>query len=693
MTLAITLGLMLTIIGTHTMAASNRDNSVQNTTTTSTTPNAESMLIPRSIFFADPKRTHVQISPDGRYFSYLAPHQGVLNVWVGDAHDPNSMRPITKNTKRGVSSYLWSYTNQHIIYIDDNAGDEDWRIYRADVKTGEISPLVAQKKVQVRLIARSHHHPEEILIGLNQRRSDYHDVYRLNILTGKLDLILENNAYADFLADHDLHLRLAVEPTPEGGARYFLLSKKSGTLKDYERQELFSVDHSEMFTTSPLMFSKNAELLYLLDSRGRNTAALAAIKLKDHKHEILAENKKADINDILVHPTEKNIQAYSYNYEKTEWLPLDRSIESDLNYLKKNAEGQMSIISRSQDDNAWIVVYQRDNGSPQYYYYNRPNQKAHFLFSARPELDDKHLAHMDPVIIISRDNLPLVSYLTLPNDVRIDAAKAKHPIPLILNVHGGPAARDDWGYDSEHQWLANRGYAVLSVNYRGSTGFGKLFANAGNGEWAGKMNDDLVDAVNWAIKQGITTKDKIAIMGGSYGGYATLVGLTKNPDLYACGVDIVGPSNLETLMRSLPDYWRPFYSLLKVMIGGDPETDEGRKFLASRSPITYVENIRKPLLIGQGANDPRVKQAESDQIVSAMKAKKIPVTYVLYPDEGHGFKRPENRMSFYAITEAFLSQHLGGKFQAIDNDFNNSSVEIIEGKDQLMSLEKNLGQS
>ncbi len=640
-------------------------------------------LISRSIFFGNPQRARVLLSPDGKHFSYLAPHEGVLNVWVGDVNDPNSMHPITHNSKRGVSDYIWANTNQHIIYMDDNEGNEDWRIYRVDVNSGEKLSLVSKSKVQARLIAQSQYHPEEILVGINQRRPDFHDVYRLNIINGALDLILENNHYADFLTDHHLQLKLGLEMTPEGGGKYYLFNQKSGQLKDYERQELLSVEQVDMVTTSPLMFNKNADMLYMVDSRGRNTAALVAMHLKNKQLQVLAENSHADITNIMIHPTEKNAQAYSATYEKTEWTPIDRSIESDLQYLSSLSEGEMYVLSRSLDDKSWIVAYQNDTASPHYYFYNRPERKALFLFSARPELDNVALNKMDPVIITSRDNLKLVSYLTLPNEVRVEAAKASQPVPLILNVHGGPTARDNWGYDPEHQWLSNRGYAVLSVNYRGSTGFGKQFTNAGNGEWAAKMNDDLVDAVNWAIKQGITTKDKVAIMGGSYGGYATLIGLTKNPDLYACGVDIVGVSNLVTLMKSIPEYWKPFYAMLKIMIGADPETEEGQKFLASRSPLTYVDNIKKPLLIGQGANDPRVKQAESDQIVQAMQSKNIPVTYVLYPDEGHGFQRPENRISFYAITEIFLAKNLGGRFEPINNDFNNSSLEIKTGKDIL----------
>lgn len=640
-------------------------------------------LIPRTLLFSDPDLASVQLSPNGQYLSYLAPYQGVLNIWVGKALESPQLKPITHNSKRGISGYIWAYTNKHIIFVDDAEGNENWRIYRVDINTGEKLTLAAFDKVQARLLARSRQSPEDILVELNQRRSDFFDVYRLNIITGKLSLVLQNDRFAYIMADEDLNLKVAMEPTPDGGARYFKLNR--GPDNQYSAKELFQVAQADMLTTEPLLIDKTGNTLFMLDSRGRNTAALMAFQLNTQKSNLLAEDKQADISDILRHPTERTIQAFAVNYDKTQWHVLDKSLASDFKYLNTLASqnGKQSatweVLSRSLNDKSWVVVLLKDNAVPHYYFYDRTLKKAHFLFSGRAALDKFVLNKMEPVIISSRDNLPLVSYLSLP-------AQHKMPVPLVLYVHGGPNARDDWGYEPTHQWLSNRGYAVLSVNYRGSTGFGKQFINAGNGEWAGKMQDDLIDAVQWAIDKGITTKDKVAIMGGSYGGYATLVGMTKFPDIFACGVDIVGISNLETFLQSIPDYWKPFYTLLKIRTGGDPETEAGRQFLSSRSPLNFVSNIKKPLLIGQGANDPRVKQAESDQIVRAMEQKQIPVTYVLYPDEGHGFARPENRLSFYAVTEAFLAQHLGGQFEPIGDAFHNSSIQILNGKKDIKGL-------
>jgi dipeptidyl aminopeptidase/acylaminoacyl peptidase len=321
------------------------------------------------------------------------------------------------------------------------------------------------------------------------------------------------------------------------------------------------------------------------------------------------------------------------------------------------------------------------------YLYDRKAGTITKLFDQRPALAKAPLVPMQSLELKARDGLTLISYLSLPpgSDTNGDGVP-ESPVPMVLNVHGGPWGRDTYGFDNEHQWLANRGYAVLSVNYRGSTGLGKGFVNASNKEWAGKMHDDLLDAVEWAVKQRVTTSDKVAIYGGSYGGYATLVGMTFTPDAFACGVDIVGPSNLATLLASIPPYWKSFYEEFAVRVG-DPRTEEGKKLLADRSPISRVDAIKKPLLIAQGANDPRVKRAESDQIVKAMKDKNLPVTYVLYPEEGHGFAQPANRTSFYAIAEGFLSQCLGGRYQPVGDDFKGAKLEVLEGQQYVPGLE------
>jgi len=427
---------------------------------------------------------------------------------------------------------------------------------------------------------------------------------------------------------------------------------------------------------------------------------LKTIDLATRAERVLAEDPRADAGGALVHPTEKTVQAAAFSYERAEWKVLDKAIEPDLTYLKTVADGELTVVSRSDDDERWLVSYVVDDGPARVYLYERlgervrvgkdaPPGRATFLFTNRSALEKTALAKMHPVVITSRDGLKLVSYLTLPWWADKNG-RAEKPLPMVLLVHGGPWARDSWGFNGYHQWLSNRGYAVLSVNYRGSTGFGKGFVNAGNMEWATKMHDDLIDAVDWAVKGGIADKDKVAIMGGSYGGYATLVGMTFTPDEFACGVDIVGPSNLVTLLKSIPPYWEPEIENLKKRVG-DFTTEEGRKFLESRSPLTLAEKIKRPLLIGQGANDPRVKQAEADQIVSAMQRKNIPVTYVLFPDEGHGFQRPPNSMAFNAVTEAFLAAHLGGRAEAIGDDVGSSTAEVRVGVEGVPGLSAAVG--
>jgi dipeptidyl aminopeptidase/acylaminoacyl peptidase len=470
-------------------------------------------------------------------------------------------------------------------------------------------------------------------------------------------------------------VRFATAFRPDGGMD-LLRRTDAGTFEPFE-----SIGADDTLTTQPIGFDKTGTQLFLIDSRGRDTAAVFTQDLTSGAKTLIAEDARADAQDGLSHPTEKKVQAVAFNYDRVRWQVVDQSVAEDLKYLQGVTDGELSVLSRTLDDSRWVVAYVKDDGPVRYYIYDRPARSAKFLFSNRPALESSKLARMHPQEIKSRDGLTLVSYLTLPAWTDADGdARPAAPLPTVLLVHGGPWGRDVWGYDSIHQLLANRGYAVLSVNFRASTGFGKKFLNAGNREWAGKMHDDLLDAVNWATAQKVADPKRVAIMGGSYGGYATLTGLTFTPDVFAAGVDIVGPSNLVTLLSTIPPYWKPQIELFATRVG-DNRTDEGRKFLESRSPLTRVDRIAKPLLIGQGANDPRVKQAESDQIVKAMQSKKIPVTYVLFPDEGHGFARPENNIAFMAVTEAFLAKHLGGRAEPIGDAFKGSSVTVPQGRE------------
>jgi len=661
----------------------------------------EEPLISRKVLFGNPDKSSLKISPNHQMISYLAPVNDVMNVWVAPVDNPEKAIAVTNDTLRGIRTYFWSYNNEQILYLQDLGGDENWQLHAVNVDTKEDKALTPfeeiigpdgqpvtmpnGKKLRPRANVQevSYKYPNEILISLNTRNPQYFDIFKLNIISGEMNMIQQNDRFAGFQTDDDYKVRYALENTPDGGMEIFIPDGKSGW-KTFDK-----IAMGDALTTSPISFNKTGDVLYMIDSRGRNTAALMAVNLNTGEKKLIYENPKADLSDVMIHPTEKTIEAAASDYLRTEWEILDESIKPDMDYLKTVTDGDVNVTDRSLDDNFWVIAYTKDDGPVNYYIYDRPEKKAKFLFTNRKALETAKLSKMYPVIIKSRDGLDLVSYLTLPYGSNAEDYHPSKPLPMVLFVHGGPWARDSWGYHSYHQWLANRGYAVLSVNFRGSTGLGKDFINAGNMEWAGKMHNDLIDAVNWAVEEGIAQKDKIAIMGGSYGGYSTLVGLTFTPDVFACGVDIVGPSNIITLLETIPPYWLPMINMFTSRVG-DYRTEEGRKFLESRSPLFFVDKIQKPLLIGQGANDPRVKQTESDQIVNAMQGKNIPVTYVLFPDEGHGFARPENKMSFNAVTEIFLSQYLGGRVEPIGNDFEGSSITVPNGAENIPNLDKAL---
>ncbi len=641
-------------------------------------------LIPRKVLFGNPEKTRVLISSDGKWIGYMAPRNGVLNVWVAPTDNLSSARPITNDTLRGINYFTVAYTNRHVIYTQDTNGDENWKVYCVDLINGERKNLTPLLGVNAQILHVSYSSPQEILVGLNDRDPEYHDLYVINITTGERRLIMKNKNYSYIGTDNDYHPRLAGNTTPEGGEVIYY-RPVNGSWKPF-----MNISLEDDMTTGAIRFDRTGEILYIYDSRGRETSALFEINMTTGEKKLLAEDPMADIDGTLAHPIERTPQAASSTYERRHWMILDSSIAKDMEYLETVEDAEFSVYHRTLDDRRWIVAYIVDDGPVKYYLYDRDQGEASFLFADRESLNNYTLAKMRPVIIKSRDGLNLVSYYTLPvwSDKDGDGLPDK-PLPTVLLVHGGPWARDGWGLDPEHQLWANRGYAVLSVNFRGSTGFGKSFVNAGDRQWGGRMHDDLIDAVNWSIEKGIANPEKIAIMGGSYGGYAALVGLTFTPKAFACGVDICGISNLVTDLKSVPPYWLPEIEKDFKRIG-DYRTKEGEAFLLSRSPISYVDRIERPLLIAHGANDPRVKQNESEQIVKAMQEKDIPVTYVLYPDEGHGFARPENRLSFYAVAEAFLAEHLGGRYQPVGDDFAGSNITVPVGGNEVPGIAEEL---
>jgi dipeptidyl aminopeptidase/acylaminoacyl peptidase len=665
------------------------------------TARAAHELIPRKVLFGNPDRAGLQISPDGTRISFLAPVNGVLNVWVAPADKPEQAKPVTHDTHRGIRMYFWPFTGKHLLYLQDEGGNENFNLFRVDLDSGETKNLTPNKAVRAQVEAVSDRVPNAILVGLNDRDPRFHDVHRIDLLSGEDKLVMENpgkindDTVAGFVIDNDFRIRFAAAASPDGGVDYYQPGRAAGDGQKVEWQQIDRVPSEDELTTMPHGFSKDGRFIYLSDSRDRDTAALVSIDTSTGDRSVVFEDPKVDVGGVMVHPTEKTIQAVSIDYERQTWKVIDPAIQPDMDYLKTVAAGELNVTGRSLDDNVWTLAYVMDDGPVRYYRYDRKAKHATFLFTNRKDMEDLKLSKMHPVVIKSRDGKDLVSYLTLPreHDKTADsegaAPQSDGPLPMVLFVHGGPWGRDGWGLNPIHQWLADRGYAVLSVNFRGSTGFGKEFINAGNREWAGTMHDDLVDAVKWAVDQKIAQQDKVAIMGGSYGGYATLVGLTFTPDLFACGVDIVGPSRLVTLLQTIPPYWTAGMAMFKARVG-DISTEEGRKFLDSRSPLTYADRIKRPLLIGQGKNDPRVKQAEADQIVKAMQEKKIPVTYVLFPDEGHGFARPANNLAFYAVAEQFLASHLNGRAEPIGAAFSGSTITVPAGAEQTPGLSEAL---
>ena len=639
-------------------------------------------LIARNDIFGNPTRAQGKISPDGKWVSWMAPWEGVMNVFIAPADDESAARRMTSVTNRPIPSYSWSPDSQSLLYVRDKDGDENYLLYQITLEDGaEEKCLTPFENTRAQLIASSEKMRDTVLIGINNRDPRFHDVHKLSLTTGEMTLVLENNEWADFEADDDLVLRWAMRQNADGGTDMHEIT--DGIVAQEPREV---IDMDDALSTGLAGYSYDGSVLYWLDSRGRNTAALFAEDTATGERTLIAEHDKADIGGTIRDKKTGKVRAWSATYLRTEHHPLDDDIRDTFAWLRERLEGDFGIQSRTDDDRRWLVWNDPLTAPIASYLFDRDAMTLTKFYTGRPDLEGAPLQPMHPREITSRDGLTLPCYLTLPPACDSDGDGVPNaPVPMVLLVHGGPWARDGYGFNSGHQWLANRGYAVLSVNFRGSTGFGKDFINAGNREWSGKMHDDLLDAVQWAVDEGIAEKDKIAIKGGSYGGYATLVGLAFTPEVFACGVDIVGPSNLETLLETIPPYWEPMIKHFHERMG-DPSTPEGLQYLKDISPLYKAHEITKPLLIGQGANDPRVKQAESDQIVEAMERDGVPVTYVLYPDEGHGFARPENNIAFNAISENFLAQCLGGRAEPVGDVLDASNAQILNGREHVQGL-------
>ena len=632
----------------------------------------ETNLIPRRLLFDNASRLSPRLSPDGGRLAWLAPVGGVMNIWVASVHAIAGGRALTHTKGRPILWHDWSADGRYVWFFNDLNGDEDYHLFAADAETGEIRDLTPYDKVSAKLLCFSRDLPDRVVVGLNDRDPKWHDVWSIDLATGERTLLFENtDRYGSFTVDQQGRLRLATRSAPErGGSEIFRF--EDGVMRPWR-----FIPFADDLVTTPISFNRAGTHLSLVSSIGRNTAALVRVEMATDTEAVLAEHPAADLGMFhIMNPDTLEVAAIAAEPIRQEWILLDADLKATIDLIRAGQPDAEFLVESTSDDNRYWTVTTFSPQQPSIYHLiDRSELRMTELFRARPDLAPYRLAGMQGFKIKSRDGLDLVSYLSLPPG---EAERPNAPLPMMLLVHGGPWSRDSYCYHRIHQWLANRGYAVLSVNYRASYGFGKAFLNAGDREHAGKMHDDLIDGVEWAIAEGIAQRDKIAIMGGSYGGYAAFVGATFTPDVFACAIPIVGITDLVTLMENRPPYWADFMEHFHRRYA-DVRTEEGRAWLRSRSPLYKADQIKKPMLIGHGANDIRCTIAQSDMIVAAMQAKDLEVTYVVFPDEGHGFYRPENDLAFRAITEAFLARHLGGRLEPVGDNFEGSSHQIRAG--------------
>ncbi|MEZ5337955.1 MAG: S9 family peptidase [bacterium] len=629
-------------------------------------------LIPLEKLLGNPAIFSVRISPDGRHMSWVAPHDGVLNLWL--SRDGAEALPVSNDRLRGIQHYGWARNSRQLLYIQDQGGDENWNIFAIDIESGSTRQLTDQSgaghPVSATFAGSSRRRPDEIVVGLNNRDESCHDLYLLNTLTGESSLLQESRReIISWHLDRDLNLRGYTLAGSDGGKSVHMREGSEG-----EFREILRWDHVDAMTSGLHGFTADNGSVYLIDSRSGNSGALGLLDLRSGEQRSLFRDPtdSYDVDNLLLHPVDYTPQAVSVYRERLYWHALDAGLQADLARLSAHRSADFHIESRSDDDRVWIVVYIHDDRAAEYHRFERDSGEISFICSVRPELAEQPLVPMQPVSYTARDGRTIHGYLSLP-------LHADGPVPLVLNVHGGPWVRDSWRCNPEAQWLANRGYACLQVNYRGSAGYGKDHLNAGDRQWGRDMQNDLTDAVQWAINAGIADPARVAIYGGSYGGYATLAGLTFTPELYCCGAELVGPSNMETFLNSIPPYWESFRRVMDLRVGWIPRNADGTlkdkadytaedraelEFIRSISPLNYVDRIRVPLLIAQGANDPRVKRAESEQVVERMRGNGLEVEYVCYEDEGHGFVRPQNRLDWYHRADRFLAKQLGGRCEA-----------------------------
>lgn len=618
-------------------------------------------LIDREIFFGNPEIAGVQISPDGKYISFRKPYKDTMNIWVKRADEPfEKARLVTNETKRPIRGYFWSRDGKYILYVNDFGGDENFNVYAVDpaampatgAEVAASRNLTDLKKVRAYIYDTPRSDPDTVYIGLNDRDPRWHDLYQLRISTGERKLIRQNTERFDgYQFDNAGALRLATRIAENGDNEIVRLDTGG------ESSVIYSC--SVFDTCSPVRFHKDNKRVYISTNKGDTDLIRLALLDTTGKEELVESDpmNRVDFGSARFSEVTDEILYTSYDDDKPRNLIKDKGFEADYKVIQgqlKNME--ISFGSSTKDESKWILTAWSDTEPGVTYLYDRATKKLTKQYSVRERLPREHLAEMSVVRYKSSDGLEIPAYLTLPK-----GSSGKN-LPTIVMPHGGPWGRDTWGYDSYAQFAANRGYAVLQPNFRASTGYGKKFLDAGNNQWGDKMQDDLTYGVKYLVDKGIADPKRVGIWGGSYGGYATLAGITFTPDLYSAAVAEVAPSSLITLLDTIPPYWESFRVVFYKRMG-DPNTAAGKAQLMRQSPLTHVAKIKTPLLITQGANDPRVNKRESDQIVIALRERNYPVEYLLAPDEGHGYARPVNNMAVLAAAERFLAKHLGGRYQ------------------------------
>lgn len=612
------------------------------------TPNPEQTmkapLIPLKNFFKNSDKTNYQISPDGKYLSYLAPVNSRMNVFV-QAVGGKEAKQITFETSRDIAGYYWANENR-ILFLKDAGGDENYKLFGVNLDGSNPKGLTDFEGVMTQLIDELPEQSDFVIVGLNKRNPEIFDPYRLNIVTGELTMLAENPGnIQSWVTDHDGKLRVAVVTD---GVNNSLMYRET-------EEQVFKTVLTTNFKSSvePLFFTFDNQNLYVISNLNRDKSAAVILDLKTgQEKEILFSHPEVDIQSISYSRLNKKLISAIYVTEKTQRHYFDKDTEQRHNWIKTQLPNmEFSVVDITKNEDIAIIRTHTDKSLGSFYLYNSKTPSLEKITDVAPWIDDNQMAEMKPISYQSRDGLTIHGYLTLPKG--IDAKN----LPVVINPHGGPWHRDQWGYNPEVQFLANRGYAVLQMNFRGSTGYGKAFWEASFKQWGQNMQNDITDGVKWLIEQGIADSTRIAIYGASYGGYATLSGVAFTPELYACAIDYVGVSNLFTFMETIPPYWKPFLDMMHEMVG-DPSIEKDSLMLRASSPVFHVEKIKAPLFIAQGANDPRVKKSESDQMVEALKKKGVEVQYLVKDNEGHGFRNEENKFEFYETMEKFLELHL-----------------------------------